>query len=105
MLKIRMTKTGTKNAQRFRVVATDVRSARDGKNIEILGWYNPSEEEGKNAMLKFDRIEHWKSKGAQVSEAVEQLIARVNMTPEKREAYLAKRTKYKAKRNDVKAAE
>ena len=74
-VKIRLTRTGARNDVCFRLVAADSRSPRDGRFIEILGWYDPKKE-GVNFDLKLDRIDYWKSKGAQVSDTVKSLIKR-----------------------------
>ena len=72
-VKIRMTRTGANRDISFRIVATDSRSPRDGKNLEILGWYDPKKT-GVNYLLKMDRLEYWKGKGAQVSDTVKSLV-------------------------------
>lgn len=72
-VKIRMTRTGGNKEISYRVVATDSRFPRDGKNLENLGWYDPKKQ-GVNYSLKMDRIEYWKSKGAQVSDTVKSLV-------------------------------
>lgn len=76
-VKIRLTRTGGKNDVCYRVVAADTRSPRDGRFIEILGWYDPKRD-GVNFELKRDRIEHWKKNGAQLSATVASLISRAN---------------------------
>jgi small subunit ribosomal protein S16 len=55
------------------VVAADSRSPRDGRFLEILGWYDPKRE-GTNFDLKLDRIDHWTNQGAQVSDTVRSLL-------------------------------
>ena len=40
MVKIRLRRTGCKNHAAYRIVAADERSPRDGKFLEILGWYD-----------------------------------------------------------------
>jgi len=72
-VKVRMTRTGANNDPCFRVVATDGRSPRDGSYLENLGWYDPKKA-GVNYSLKLDRIEHWRSKGAQLSDTVRSLV-------------------------------
>ncbi len=72
-VKIRLKRTGTTNEACFRVVAADARSPRDGRNLEILGWYTPTQP-GVNFKLDMDRIEHWVGNGAQVSDTVASLI-------------------------------
>jgi small subunit ribosomal protein S16 len=72
-VKIRLKRTGTTNEACFRVVAADARSPRDGRNLETLGWYTPTQP-GVNFKLKLDRIDHWVGNGAQVSDTVASLI-------------------------------
>ena len=72
-VKIRLTRTGAKNSASFRVVAADSRSPRDGRFLEILGWYDPNMK-GVNYELKQDKIEEWKNKGAQLSDTVRSLL-------------------------------
>jgi small subunit ribosomal protein S16 len=40
-LKIRLRQQGRKNRQTYRLVVTDIRNPRDGKYLEMIGWYNP----------------------------------------------------------------
>ena len=72
-VKIRMTRTGANKDISYRVVATDTRFPRDGKNLEVVGWYDPKKK-GVNFGLKMDRVDHWISKGALVSDTVKSLI-------------------------------
>lgn len=72
-VKIRMTRTGANKDISYRVVATDTRFPRDGKNLEVVGWYDPKKK-GINFGLKMDRVDHWISKGALVSDTVKSLI-------------------------------
>lgn len=72
-VKIRMRRMGGTNDVSYRVVATDKRAPRDGSYIEYLGWYDPKKQ-GANYSLKMDRIEYWKSKGAQMSDTVASLV-------------------------------
>jgi small subunit ribosomal protein S16 len=73
-LVIRMRQQGANSRQRFRVVITDVRSPRDGKYIEKLGWYNPFGAEGSNYQLDLPRIQFWIDQGAQISDRVKSLV-------------------------------
>ncbi len=77
-LRIRLRKQGKTNRPFYRLVLTDVRSPRDGKYSEMLGWYNPFEEEGENhACVHADRVEHWLERGAQLSDKAEALVKRI----------------------------
>lgn len=72
-VKIRCQKTGANNDPCFRIVATDIRAPRDGKSLEILGWYDPKKK-GKNFFLKVDRVEAWKKQGALPSPLINNLM-------------------------------
>jgi len=73
MLKIRLSQTGTKNRKSYRIVAIEEGKRRDGKNVEVLGFYNPLV---KPAQVKIDkkRVEYWVSVGAQISDKVAELL-------------------------------
>ncbi len=73
MVKIRLRRTGNNNNAAYRVVVADERSPRDGKFLEILGWYLPRQE-GDNFKLELDRVDYWISKGAQMSETVASMV-------------------------------
>jgi len=68
-VKIRMRRMGRKNRPHFRIVATDIRSPRDGRFIEILGTYDPLKAEN-NYNINKDRVAYWLGVGAQVSDSV-----------------------------------
>ncbi len=72
-VKIRLTRTGSRNAACFRVVAADSRFPRDGRYLENLGWYDPKMK-GTNFKLKADRIAFWRSQGAVISDTVASLL-------------------------------
>lgn len=74
-VKLRLTRTGANRDNCFRVVATDTHNPRDGRFIETVGWYDPKKE-GLNFGLNMDRIEHWKSVGAELSATVKSLVKR-----------------------------
>ena len=73
MVKVRLKRTGTRNASCFRVVVMDQRSSRDGKAIEELGYYNPRRKEEK---INLERANYWKGVGADFSETVEAILNR-----------------------------
>ena len=74
-VKIRLRRTGANNDVCYRVVAAHGRSPRDGRFIEILGWYDPKRD-GRNFELKRERIDHWVGKGAVMSHTVRSLLRR-----------------------------
>jgi small subunit ribosomal protein S16 len=72
-VKLRLKRTGNKNNLCWRVIAADTRSPRDGRHIEEIGFYNPTQEP-EELSLKMDRVDYWLSVGAQPSEQVRSLI-------------------------------
>jgi small subunit ribosomal protein S16 len=100
-LKIRLRQQGRTNRQVYRLVVTDSRSPRDGKYIEMLGWYNPFEAEAeRNCQVEAERIQYWLSQGAQLTEKAEALIHRIapTVTESKKQKDVAKQAKVKAQR-------
>ena len=71
MLKIRLTRVGSKNNPHYRLILVPARTKRNTKALEILGFYNPKTKE-----MKFDKekIKQWREKGAQLSETVQRLL-------------------------------
>ena len=52
-------------------IVTDSRNARDGRNIERVGYYNPVAVGGeKRVELNTDRVKHWVANGAQLTDKV-----------------------------------
>ncbi len=68
---VRLQRIGKRGQAYFRVVILEHTSRVKGKYLELLGTYNPHQKEFK---VKKDRIEHWISKGAQVSPTVNNLM-------------------------------
>ena len=80
MLAIRLRRTGSKKRSYFRVVVTDSRTARDSSFVEVLGHYNPRTTPEK-LVLNRERLEHWVKVGAQPSDSVRTLVARMPAAP------------------------
>jgi len=100
-LKIRLRQQGRTNRAFYRLVVTDSRSPRDGKYVEALGWYNPIEEaDDKKLAVKTDRIQHWLSVGAQLTESVQNLLRKSvpDIVQGQQEKARAHRAKVAAKR-------
>ena len=74
MLAIRLARVGAKKQPSFRVVVIEKSRARNGRNIEIVGHYNPTKDPIVLS-LNNERIEHWMSHGAQPSDTVRRLLA------------------------------
>ncbi len=72
---IRMKRMGRKNRAFYRICATDRRSPRDGRVIEVLGTYDPSvPDTDARCLLNNERVNYWLSVGAQPSDAVRVLV-------------------------------
>jgi small subunit ribosomal protein S16 len=70
---IRLTRMGAKKKPFYRMVAADSEAPRDGKFIEILGYYDPMKDP---AVLKVqeDKVNYWLEKGAIISESARALL-------------------------------
>lgn len=73
MVRIRLRRIGAKGQPSYRLVAADKESPRDGRFLEILGFYNPRTHPA-TIQLKEDRIYEWMSKGAQPSDSAAQVL-------------------------------
>ena len=80
MLAIRLRRTGSKKRPYFRVVVTDSRTARDSSFVEVLGSYNPRTQP-ETLDIKRDRLEYWLKAGAQPSDTIRTLVARMPPAP------------------------
>ncbi|MBL4660091.1 MAG: 30S ribosomal protein S16 [Alcanivoracaceae bacterium] len=79
MVTIRLSRHGSKRAPFYHIVAADKRMPRDGRNLERLGFFNPvARGQEERLRLDLERIEHWVSKGAQVSDRVKTLLKEAN---------------------------
>ena len=77
-VRIRLRRLGAKKRPFYRVVVADQRSPRDGRFIEAIGKYHPLEDP---SLIEIDeeRALEWLSKGAQPSEAVQNLMTKVGI--------------------------
>src|SRR5512137_473482 len=73
MVRIRLRRTGLRGQPSYRLVIADKESPRDGRFLEIVGFYNPRTEPA-TLDIKEDRIFEWMSKGALPTESVAQLF-------------------------------
>jgi small subunit ribosomal protein S16 len=73
MLMIRLARFGAKKKPFYRVVVIEKERARNGRNLEVVGHYNPLTKPAK-VMLKHDRLDHWVKSGAQPSATVRRLV-------------------------------
>jgi len=83
MVVIRLARGGSKKRPFYHVVAADKRNARDGRNIEQLGYFNPvCKGQEIRLHLDMDRINYWLGQGAQPSDRVASLIKENHKGPE-----------------------
>lgn len=71
MIKIRLSRGGAKNAPFYRIVAIEERRKREGKPLDILGYWHPAKDDKK---IDKEKIKQWVGKGAQITDAVKKLI-------------------------------
>ncbi|MBD3381668.1 MAG: 30S ribosomal protein S16 [candidate division Zixibacteria bacterium] len=77
-VRIRLRRMGAKKRPFYRFVAADSRSPRDGRFIEILGYYNPIEKPAK-VVVQEDKVFKWLQNGAQMTETVATLFKKINV--------------------------
>jgi small subunit ribosomal protein S16 len=70
---IRLARFGAKKKPVYRVVVIEKERARDSRNLEVVGQYNPLTNPAV-VKLQHDRIAHWTKNGAQLSETVARLL-------------------------------
>ena len=75
MVTIRLSRGGSKKRPFYHLTVTNSRSARNGRFIERVGFFNPVAR-GQEEKLRVDvvRLQHWVSQGAQLSDRVAQLV-------------------------------
>ena len=72
-VKLRLTRIGKTKQPQYRIVASDSRSPRDGRFIEILGHYNPRTEPS-SLTVDNEKAVKWLSQGAQPTDRVRKLL-------------------------------
>ncbi len=77
-VKIRLARAGRKKAPAYRVVVADSRRARDGRFIEILGYYQPLQDPPKMD-VDVDKAVSWLLKGAIPSETVRSIFRKLGV--------------------------
>jgi small subunit ribosomal protein S16 len=77
MIKIRLSRAGSKKRPYYRIVVADVRAPRDGKFIEKVGTYNPmvAKDHADRLRLDKERVQHWLKEGAQPTDRVAKFLA------------------------------
>ncbi len=74
MLMIRLARVGARKQPHYRVVVIEKERARNGRPVEIVGTYNPRTTPA-SVELKRERIDYWRSKGAQLSARMAKILS------------------------------
>ena len=77
-VKIRLRRMGAKKAPFYRIVVSDSRYSRDGRFIEEIGTYDPS---NKQSMFNVDadKVKNWVGTGAEPTDTVKRLFKENNI--------------------------
>lgn len=78
MVKIRLQRFGAHKAPKYRIVAADSRSPRDGKFLEILGTYNPLTDPA-TVTVDAEKVQAWLKNGAQPTTTVKSILVANNV--------------------------
>ena len=83
MLKLRLSRGGTKKRPVYKVVVADSRFARDGRFIEKVGFFNPllPKEKKERVGLEAERIKYWLGQGAQPTTRVARILGENDLMP------------------------
>lgn len=74
MVKLRLQRTGAKNNPHYKIVAADSRYPRDGKFIEAIGHYHPTQGGLNQVTIYEDKAISWLKKGAKPTDTVRALL-------------------------------
>ncbi|HEX5041091.1 MAG TPA: 30S ribosomal protein S16 [Candidatus Limnocylindria bacterium] len=101
---IRLTRVGATKRPAYRVIAIDKRRSRDGRAIEILGYYDPLTDPA-TVQLDTDKIKAWIGNGAQPSDMVVRLMRQVERAAQGEEKPRSAPKRKPSKKAQAKAAE
>jgi len=79
VLMIRMARFGARKQPYYRVVVIDKERARNGRSVEVVGTYNPRTNPA-SLEVKRERIDYWRSQGAQLSPTLARLLEKAPAT-------------------------
>ena len=105
MVVVRLAKSGAKKNPYYFITVADSRKPRDGAFIERLGFFNPSAK-GSEERMRFntDRLDHWITQGAQLSDKVKELAKDARLSPDDLQTKLdTKKAKRSQKKEVIKA--
>lgn len=72
-VKLKLTRLGSKKRPFYRVVAANNETRRDGRPLEMLGYYNPMTNPAE-VRLDMEKINAWIAQGAEATDTVRALI-------------------------------
>ena len=73
MVKLRLQRFGAHKAPKYRIVAADSRSPRDGKFLEVVGTYNPLTNPA-TVTVDAEKVQKWIANGAQPTITVKNIL-------------------------------
>ncbi len=74
-VKLRLKRMGAKKAPFYRIVAADSRFPRDGRDIEVVGTYNPTKQPA-IITIKEELVMKWLNNGAQPTDTVRNILSK-----------------------------
>lgn len=74
MVKIRLSRFGSKHNPHYRIVVSDARRPRDGGYIESLGHYDPRKTTENYLKVNAERAQYWLGQGAQPTDTARRLL-------------------------------
>ena len=82
MVIIRLARGGAKKRPFYSLNVCDSRCRRDGRFIELVGFYNPmAAGQAVKLQINLERVAYWQSKGAQLSDTVARLVKEFKAQP------------------------
>ena len=83
MLKLRLSRGGTKKRPVYKLVVADSRFSRDGRFIEKVGFFNPllPKEKKERIGLEAERIKYWLGQGAKPTTRVARILGENELMP------------------------
>jgi small subunit ribosomal protein S16 len=78
-VRVRLTRKGAKKRPFYRIVAADSEAPRDGRFIEVLGYYDPLQDPA-HVSLDDEKVKKWIQRGATVSETVGSILRRMGVS-------------------------
>jgi small subunit ribosomal protein S16 len=89
-VRIRLRRSGRKNAPSFRIIVAESTSPRDGRFIEMIGQYYPRQSD-KAVQLNTERANYWLDHGALPTDTVRSLLRKAGVLKTRHEARLARK--------------